>query len=119
MNSRSSLAGALIATLGLMFYAYSNPSIASPNAPAIAKAQQSQPAATFAYAQLTIAGDQYSFDEGGREPVRSRSLTALIQFLGSNERATYVNLLNAIGSRGWEIVEVDTVANTVTFKRQL
>jgi len=116
MTSRSSLAGASIALLGLMFYAYSNPStaISSPPVPV----QQS--ATTFAYAQLTVEEeDRFIFDQGGLETPRARSLSALMRLFGSTERATYVNLLNAIGSRGWEIVEIDTAESIVTFKRQL
>ena len=119
MNAKSSLAGAMIATLGLMFYVYSNPSVASPNLGVAVAPQQSQSVSTFAYSQLTIEDDQFSFDEGGVEPVRARTLTALMRFLGSNERPTFVNLLNAIGSRGWELVEFNTAENVVTFKRQL
>lgn len=115
MTSRSSLAGAAIATLGLLFYVYSNPSIASSSPPP----QQIQSSDSFAYAQLTVEGDQFFFDEGGRETARSRSLSALLRFFGSNQRPTYVNLLNAIGSRGWEIVESNTSESIVTFKRRL
>jgi len=110
MNARSSLAGALIATLGLMFYAYSNPSIAESNGPVRQTQTQQllQGQATFAYAQLTVEGDEFLFDEGGLQTPRARSLTALMRVFGSNEKPTFVNLLNAIGSRGWEIVEIDT-----------
>jgi len=119
MNARSSIAGALIATLGLMFYVYSNPSVAVSSSPAPAAAPQvSQSQVTFAYAQLTVEGDDFLFDQGGREIPRARSLTALMRFFGSSERPTYVNLLNAIGARGWEIVEVDTGESIVTFKQR-
>ncbi len=119
MNTRSSIAGALIATLGLIFYAYSNPTIASTNGSASAVQQsQSQSSEAFAYSQLTLESeDQFTFDEGGLQPPRTRTLTALMRFLESNERPTYINLLNAIGSRGWELVE--TQNNTVTFKRRV
>ena len=116
MNARSSLAGALIATLGLMFYVYSNPSVASNSGPRAR--QESQPAQVFAYSQLTIDSDQYTFDDGGLERPRSRNLSSLLRVLGSNERATYVNLLNAIGAQGWELVESDDSGNLVTFKRR-
>ena len=118
MNARSSIAGGLIATLGLMFYAYSNPSIASPSRPAATAIQQTQSSEVFAYSRLTVEDDdQFTFDEGGLQPPRTRSLTALMRFLESSERPTYINLLNAIGSRGWEMVE--TQNNTVTFKRRV
>ena len=115
MTSKSSIAGALIALLGLMFYAYSNPSTAISSPPL----QVQQPTTTFAYAQLTVEEDKFIFDQGGLETPRARTLTALIRLFGSSERSTYVNLLNAIGSRGWEIVEIDTAESIVTFKRQL
>lgn len=120
MNGKSSLAGALIAMLGLMFYAYSNPSVAVSSGPQTqASTRQSQSANAFAYAQLTVEDDQFIFDQGGLQTPRKRSLTALIRFLGSNEKPTYINLLNAIGSRGWEIVESDSAESIVTFKRRL
>jgi len=116
MTSSSSLAGASIALLGLLFYAYSNPS-AAVSSPRI-QAQQSA-VTTFTYAQLRVEEERFIFDPGGLEIPRARSLSALMRLFGSAERATYVNLLNAIGSRGWEIVEIDTIQSIVTFKRQL
>ena len=115
MTSKSSLAGASIALLGLMFYAYSNPSTAVSSPPL----QVQQASTTFAYATLSVEGEEYTFDQGGLEVPRARTLTAQLRLFGSDERPTYVNLLNAIGSRGWEIVDIETDESIVTFKRQL
>lgn len=116
MNSKSSIAGALIASMGLMFYICSNPQVAV-SSPTPVQIQDST--SGFAYAQLTVEGDEFIFDEGGLALPRARSMTALMRFLGSSQRPTYVNLLNAIGAQGWEIVESDTDASVVTFKRRL
>ena len=126
MNVKSSMAGALIAALGLMFYVYCNPSVArvqsyvnNPLQQVSQSVSTSGSASGFAYAQLTVDGDQFTFDQGGLETPRARSLTALMRVFGSSEKATYVNLLNAVGSQGWEIVAIDTAESIVTFKRRL
>ena len=71
----------------------------------------------FEYAQLIVVGnDQLTFDDGGNDRPRTRSLKALYAELGGRNRATLVNLLNEIGDDGWELVG-SPVDGIWTFKR--
>jgi hypothetical protein len=71
------------------------------------------------YAQLRIAStDAVTFDEGGSQLPITRSLRVIYRQLGGNDRDSLVNLLRAIGNKGWELVVVDDEQKTWTFKRR-
>ena len=112
MKNKSTWAAVLIVVLGLSFYAYSNPGLAT--------AQQQARAVGVSYAQLTINGEQYIWDVGGLEDPRERTLSSLLRVLGSRNKSTFVNLLNAIGSQGWVMIESNESDDGVqqwTFRR--
>ena len=91
-----------IAVAVLFAASYSN------NANAQQRSQQSQTSSGWQYAQLlALENDQYKWDEGGNQVPVARSLRALQRELGSNDRETRVNLLNAIGSNGWQLITVE------------
>lgn len=114
----SSLAAALIVGIGLSIYVFTSPTIATPN---LGPVVQEQATSGFAYATLTKVDDSFVFDTGGLNPPREFSMGALMRTLNSQQRATMVNLLNAIGSRGWELVQKDKTGTTEVwlFKRSL
>ena len=116
MNNRSSFAAVLIICFGLSIYVFTSPSVATPN---LAPAAQQQQESGFAYATLTINGATHVFDQGGQPLPREFTLTTLIRSLDSRERPSLVNLLNAIGNQGWELVLQDRNGSRWVFKRAL
>ena len=64
---------------------------------------------TFEYAVLTISdAETFVFNEGESNIApRALELRILYSRLGGTSRPTLSNLLNVIGSRGWELVSVD------------
>ena len=78
--------------------------------------QIQQRRSAIAYAQLTLQADnQVIWDEGGNGIPRVDTIDGTYRRLGGSQRISLVNLLNAIGSNGWELVEVNN--NVWTFKR--
>jgi hypothetical protein len=76
----------------------------------------------FSYAQLTVSDDgQSTWDEGGNQIPQTRTLRALQRQLGNNQRTGLVNLLNAIGAQGWELVsnDIDGSQAVWNFKRRI
>ncbi len=96
MKNKSTWALVLVFALGLCLYTYAKPGFATP--------QQQVRAAEVSYAQLTIKGDQYTWDVGGNEVPRARTLNGLIRFLGKRDKPTFVNLLNALSAQGWNVI---------------
>lgn len=81
-------------------------------------AQQRQQTSSFVYARLIQLGDQqFTWDAGGNNVPRTGSLRLIQRELGGNSRDTLVNLLNAIGSNGWELVQIEE--GNYLFKRQI
>lgn len=68
------------------------------------QAVEATPVSGVEYAQLTIAGEALTWDEGGNQLPQPRNMIALQRQLGSNARPSMVNLLNAIGDDGWLLV---------------
>ncbi|MEM7783111.1 MAG: hypothetical protein AAF623_07140 [Planctomycetota bacterium] len=86
----------------------------APKPPQIQQAQQA--VSGIEYAQLTVSNGRYIFDVGGNIQPREFDLVGLQRSLGSRERATFVNLLNAIGQEGWELIPRDS-SGIYLFKR--
>ena len=79
--------------------------------------QDVQTSPEWEYAQLRIGSDkQVTWDEGGNQIPQPRSLRAVQRELDGSGRDTVVNLLSAIGKKGWELVQVDDQI-VWTFKR--
>jgi len=131
MDNRSSLAAVIIIGIGILGYTYSIPAQARVE---IASTQQgstfvstqarsqtasAQQITRFAYARLSINDQQYTWDVGGLQVPQTRTLLATIRSLGSQQRPTFVNLLNAIGNQGWELVPNSEGAGEFLFKRRL
>ncbi len=118
MNTKSRLRRVFVLAVVLSAAGLSVYSLATP-----ALSQQSiripqQQVGVFAYAQLTIQGnEQVTWDEGGNDVPRVDTLDATYRRLGGNQRTSVVNLLNVVGGRGWELVQVSN--NTWTFKRRM
>ena len=73
----------------------------------------------FSYAQLTVSAEgQLTWDDGGNQIPQTRTLRALQRQLGNNQRTGMVNLLNAIGAQGWELVSNDDGQTVWNFKRR-
>ena len=85
-------------------------------APVLSQQVQQKRSSALAYAQLTIQGEnQAIWDEGGNAIPRVDTLDGTYRRLGGTSRTSVVNVLNAIGNNGWELVEV--TSNVWTFKR--
>jgi hypothetical protein len=109
MKKKSLLMTALLVGFAMAVYSF-----AASTAP---RQTDSEQANRFSYAQLTIQeNDQVTWDAGGNDLPRVRQLNALYRDLGGNQRATVMNLLNAIGQQGWELVQTDQA--TWTFKQR-
>ncbi len=111
MKSKSFVGKSFVITLLLVGFGWAVYSIASPIQQ---RANVQEQAGGFSYAQLTIQGDQVTWDIGGNDLPRQRNLNAVYRELNGEGRATTINLLNAIGANGWELVQVGD--NVWTFK---
>ena len=105
------LAGILAAVMVI-----STPIYTSALTPQSARQQQTT-GNTFEYAQLTRENGNYVFDTGGNFVPPTRSSQALQRELGSSAPGRFVNLLDAIGSQGWELVQGGS-GSTWIFKRR-
>jgi hypothetical protein len=102
----------IVLLVGCLFAVYA---IASPPVKPQSRQNVSQ-STSWEYAQLVIIGeDDFQFLIGGDIPVRTRSTRALLGDLGGNGKPTLANLLNQIGSKGWELVAINDTS--WTFKR--
>ena len=69
------------------------------------------------YARLVVIGeDELSFLRGGDQPDRIRSTRGLLGDLGGNGKPSLANVLNQIGTKGWELVTIEN--STWTFQRR-
>ncbi len=60
------------------------------------------------YARLIVDLDGVTWDPGGVNTPRVRTMAAAINDQGAGGlKATLANLLNAIGANGWELVQVE------------
>ena len=68
-----------------------------------------QKAAGVKYAILEVLNDgsSVSWRPGGNLPVRTESVRAAFQRFGGTGPSEFTDLLNQIGSRGWQLVEKD------------
>lgn len=101
--------------VGLILAVYTVPKFAHSQQGALAQQQVGQRLGIQSYAQLTIKGDSVTWDPGGNEIPRIETLPVTYRRLGGNQRPTLVNLLNVIGSDGWELVLAND--NIWTFKK--
>lgn len=65
---------------------------------------------SFQYARLTVAdkGEKVTWLTGGNDRVRTESLGRVFRRLGGNaSRIDLANLLDQIGSQGWQLVQRD------------
>jgi len=112
MKTKSFSGKTFAITLLLVGFGWAVYAIAAP----VPQANQKAQASGFSYAQLTLLGEnQVTWDAGGNEVPRNRSISAVYRDLGGSSRVTEINLMNSIGQNGWELVQVD--GNVWTFKR--
>lgn len=111
MKNKSILLTLLIVSGVLVVYAIA--------APPVQQARQNVTQASgWEYAQLIVINDdEMTWLVGGDQPERVRPLRGLLGDLGGNGRPTLANLLDQIGSRGWELTFVEN--STWTFKRPI
>jgi len=110
MKAKSILVTVLLVGCALAVYA----AAASPVKPQVR--QNVSQSNTWQYAQLVIISeDEFQFLVGGNAPIRTRSTRALLGDLGSSQKPTLANLLDQIGSKGWELVAMNDTS--WTFKR--
>lgn len=112
MNAKLSLLG-LVALIALGCYLMPQPKIATAQNPSAAASDVVE------YAQLTISGNVYTFEEGGaRFEPRKFDLDGMYRELNGRQRPSLVNLLQAIGTRGWELVDVSQDRDVYVFMRR-
>lgn len=100
MKTKSILMTAVLVGLVMAVYSFASP-VSSGSI-------LQEPDSGFSYAVLTIQGeDRVTWDEGGSDLPRTRPLDAIYRELGGKQRATVVNLLNAIGEQEWQLVEIN------------
>ena len=111
LSRKTSVLAVLLICGGLAAYWFAAPAVSQQT-----QQIQQRRSGTIAYAQLTIQGEtQVTWDEGGNSIPRVDTLESTYRRLGGTQRSSVVNLLNAIGNSGWELVEV--TSNVWTFKR--
>lgn len=111
MNAKSTLLILFLVGCGCALTVYSY---------AVPVAPQQRPrvvATTHQFALLTVQSDQQvTWDDGGNDLPRTRTLNALYGELGGTQRPTLVNLLNVIGADRWSLVQTDQT--NWTFQRR-
>ena len=105
---KSSILAAILIGCVLAIYSLATPALSQ-------QGNRVQQLDSISYAQLTIKGNEVTWDPGGNEISRTDTLNVTYRRLGGNQRATLVNLLNVIGSDGWDLVQIEN--NVWTFKR--
>jgi hypothetical protein len=116
MNNKSHLRKIFVLAVLVIGGGFAAYSYAAPTLSQQSLQTQQRRSGTIAYAQLTIQGqDKVTWDEGGTSIPRVDTLAGTTNRLGGSPRASVVNLLNAIGNNGWELVEI--TSNVYTFQR--
>ena len=80
----------------------------SVEAQASQQTQNAQSASAVEYAVLEVDGDNVTWKVSGNQIQRTESIKSAYRRLGGSNRGTFADLLDEIGSSGWELVQVQS-----------
>lgn len=108
LSGKSFILALMLVGFGVAVYALAVPPLQD-------SGTQNAQAQGIGYAVLTYDGTNVRWDEGGAVTPRTRPLSTVYREMGGKQRASLVNLLNQIGEKDWDLIQI--IDNNYYFKR--